>query len=64
MPKDDISPPLAGQQQDTAAQAQSDTERHTLGYGHRAHQPDPNAKYGFESPRIRPLPVDPKDRWR
>lgn len=36
----------------------------TLGYGHRAHDPDPNASYGFEPEAARVLPVKSKQRWR
>jgi len=34
------------------------------GYGHRAHSPDPAARYGFCPGEPRVLPVDRKRRWR
>jgi len=34
------------------------------GYGHRAHKPDPDARYGFEPQGVRPLPVKARNRWR
>ncbi|WP_311029477.1 hypothetical protein [Mesorhizobium koreense] len=34
------------------------------GYGHRAHKPDPDARYGFEPQGVRPLPVKTRSRWR
>ncbi|MGD9912890.1 MAG: hypothetical protein AB7S80_02325 [Rhizobiaceae bacterium] len=36
----------------------------TLGYGHRAHEPDPKASYGFEPGASRVLPVKRGQRWR
>jgi hypothetical protein len=34
------------------------------GYGHPAHKPDPNAKYGFEPGDWRPLRIGATRRWR
>lgn len=34
------------------------------GFGHPAHKPDPNARYGFESGNWRVLPVKDDRRWR
>ena len=34
------------------------------GFGHPAHKPDPEAKYGFEESERRVLPVKPERRWR
>jgi hypothetical protein len=39
--------------------------RGSYGYGHRAHKPDPDARYGFEPDTVvRPLPVKARNRWR
>jgi hypothetical protein len=38
--------------------------RGSYGYGHRAHKPDPDARYGFEPNGTRPLPVKARNRWR
>ncbi|MGN6471455.1 MAG: hypothetical protein ACTHLC_17940 [Rhizobiaceae bacterium] len=38
--------------------------RGRYGYGHRAHKPDPGARYGFEPEGVRPLPVKARSRWR
>lgn len=38
--------------------------RGRYGYGHRAHKPDPEARYGFEPEGVRPLPVKTRSRWR
>jgi hypothetical protein len=38
--------------------------RGSYGYGHRAHKPDPGARYGFEPDAVRPLPVKTRNRWR
>jgi hypothetical protein len=35
-----------------------------LGFGHRAHSPDPAAQYGFTPGEPRVLPVEKKKRWR
>jgi hypothetical protein len=35
-----------------------------LGYGHRAHRPDPEARYGFGPGEPRLLPVEERLRWR
>lgn len=48
------------QPQEEAA-AQSDR---TLGYGHKAHSPDPDAKYGFDPGPNRLLPRTEDKRWR
>jgi hypothetical protein len=34
------------------------------GYGHPAHRPDPNARYGFDPGPPRTLPRDAEKRWR
>ncbi len=34
-----------------------------LGYGHRAHSPDPNATYAFSPGKPRLLPSDKSKRW-
>lgn len=34
------------------------------GFGHPAHKPDPNARYGFEPGETRLLPVEPSRRWK
>ena len=40
------------------------TETADLGYGHRDHQPDPNATYVFDSGPPRTLRIDPHKRWK
>jgi len=35
-----------------------------IGFGHKAHQPDPAASYGFEPGPKRTLPEEEKQRWR
>lgn len=35
-----------------------------FGYGHRAHSPDPTARYGFGPGEPRALPVEERLRWR
>lgn len=42
----------------------ADADYVPYGFGHPAHKPDPNAKYGFEQDQHRPLPVKPDRRWR
>lgn len=54
----------ASEQEIVAGEHQPVHEFRTLGYGHRAYQPDPHAQYSFRSWVIRPLPVDPQRRWR
>lgn len=51
-PRDEPAPEPAGP--DAAA----------TGYGHRAHSPDPAARYGFAPGEPRLLPVEKKRRWR
>jgi len=34
------------------------------GYGHPAHRPDPSGHYRFEPRSVRPLPANPRIRWR
>ncbi|HVW57449.1 MAG TPA: hypothetical protein VHC00_17370 [Rhizobiaceae bacterium] len=34
------------------------------GYGRPAHRPDPSGHYRFEPRTVRPLPANPKIRWR
>jgi hypothetical protein len=34
------------------------------GYGRPAHRPDPSGHYHFEPHAVRPLPANPKIRWR
>ncbi len=53
-------------EQPRAAVLQSDSERmreQTLGYGHRAHSPDPTAIYGFDPGAPRILASDKRKRW-
>ena len=49
------------------AEAKNTAERPdeaALGYGHRAHSPDPAARYSFSPGEPRALPVEEKRRWR
>lgn len=39
------------------------TQKSQLGYGHRAHSPDPNATYAFNPGQPRLLPRDKSKRW-
>jgi hypothetical protein len=34
------------------------------GYGRPAHRPDPSGHYRFEPDAVRPLPANPRIRWR
>jgi len=34
------------------------------GYGRPAHRPDPSGPYRFEPRSVRPLPANPRIRWR
>lgn len=34
------------------------------GYGRPAHRPDPSGHYRFEPRSVRPLPANPRIRWR
>ena len=38
--------------------------RGPYGYGRPAHRPDPSGHYRFEPHSVRPLPANPKIRWR
>ncbi|MGN6582462.1 MAG: hypothetical protein ACTHJV_02025 [Rhizobiaceae bacterium] len=38
--------------------------RGPYGYGRPAHRPDPSGHYHFEPRAVRPLPANPKIRWR
>jgi hypothetical protein len=38
--------------------------RGPYGYGRPAHRPDPSGHYRFEPHAVRPLPANPKIRWR
>lgn len=50
----------------TATNNERPTEGHyvAFGFGHPAHKPDPDAKYGFEGHDRRVMPVRPEKRWR
>ena len=57
----DAAGPADNENQD-AETTESDDRK--LGFGHRAHQPDPNASYTFTPDVVRPLPVRQRLRWR
>ena len=44
--------------------APADGDYVPYGFGHPAHKPDPDAKYGFDLRECRPLPIDRERRWR
>jgi hypothetical protein len=58
---DDIAAAAAVEKPEADAE---DASNQKLGYGHRAHQPDPTAHYAFTPGLVRPLPVKPRYRWR
>ena len=53
---------LADVESQEAEPTQTDSRK--LGFGHRAHQPDPNASYIFNPEVVRPLPIRRRLRWR
>jgi hypothetical protein len=46
------------------AESPDQPDEAALGYGHRAHSPDPAAQYVFAPGEPRVLPVEKKLRWR
>jgi hypothetical protein len=46
------------------AESPDQPDEAALGYGHRAHSPDPAAQYAFAPGEPRVLPVEKKLRWR
>lgn len=65
MPEKQLNPDSAGNTgATTAAAPPAPQDESAIGYGHRAHSPDPNASYGFNPGEPRTLPRDKKKRWK
>lgn len=62
----DDPPPGAAASRKEADETPSTANRPAprIGYGHRAHCPDPNAKYGFDPGAPRIIPHDKSKRWK
>lgn len=65
MPEKDLTPDAARETETaTIGTTPAAPNESPLGYGHRAHSPDPNASYGFNPGKPRTLPHDKKKRWK
>ena len=53
----------AAKREEPSAETVGEPNR-VLGYGHKAHSPDPEATYGFDPGPNRLLPRTDKKRWR